>query len=508
MKKIVFILITLLGIHQISAQQEDLIKEMKAVEQKLNELSEPLNNMVKMLTTDENGNQKSEDEVLSGFINLLSNEKTKQNDVNKNNDISNKYNVNNSNKTFTKITNSNNFKNKNNKVVLIDESFTVRNEEDVLHMFSRIKEAREHGLVAQNIWDNFGIGRIHADRIYTDGSINSDSFINDIPGAGGYGGDINIGSEFTGKKNRPGAGYGSGSGDLMDPSGSGFGNSNGYMGDGLGNNYKNGNRGNSNNNNTSGNNGGGSGEYNGQMGSSGNSDFNGSGYRGEFGGSAGYGGSANGGIDNDSNTVWTINSTHSSSQHSGSGGYSSFTHHHDEVSNNKGYSSVTDKQSNTNEDGTTTTRVVVTQTQSDGSSKTVATTTTTDKDGNSHTERTTTEKNSDGEVTNQETTESNDPEKEGDDSSCERPDDGSYDNRTSPPNDAEMQSAVWRAVLSGSLAGGRGDNRTGQGNDMSGNFSPQDLQNQRGYMEQKTRGGKINVNKINTGNVDPSGVNQ
>jgi len=371
-----------------------------------------------------------------------------------------------------------------------DDSFIVGNEEDLLGMFSSIVDAREDGLVAANIWDSFGVGRINKNNLI-DGRVNVDNFIGELPGIGGKEVGM-IGSEYSGKNNK--SGYGRDT-DMMDPTGGMNGNNSGYMGDGLGNSYKNGNRGTGNTGGT-GNYGGGNGGYTGQMGSGSDSGFDGNGSS-----KANHGGSSNGGLDNDSATVWDSESTHNSHKHSGSGGFSSFTHHHSSVSNDKGYSSSTDKQSFTGENGTTTTRVVVTQTQSDGSSKTVATTTTTDEDGNSHTERTTTEKNSDGEVTDQETTESNDPEEDGDDSSCERPDDGSYDNRSSRPSSAEVGSAVWRAVVNNSLAGGRGDDRTGQSdrNEMSGDFSPMEVQNQKGYMEPKKRGGKVNINKVNNG---------
>jgi len=376
-----------------------------------------------------------------------------------------------------------------NNDVVFDESFNVSNEEELLGMFSRIVDAREGGLLAANIWDNFGVGRINKDNL-VDGKIDVGSFIDGLPGVGDRDVDM-IGSEFGNKRKRPGSGRGSNS-DMMDPSGGLNGGSSGYMGDGLGNSYKNGNNGTGGSN--MGNNGGnqnGNSDYNGQMGSdNGSADYDRGGY-----GTGGNGGRQNGGMDNDPNTQWSVDATNSSYKHSGADGYSSFTHHHSTVSNDKGYSSTTDKQSNRNSDGSGTTRIVVTQTQSDGSSKTVVTITSTDADGNTHTTRTTTEKDSDGEVTNQETEESDD----GDNSSCERPDDGSYDDRSTPPSDEEKESAVWRAVMKNGFAGGRGDDRTGQSdrNEMSGDFSPMELQNKKGYMEPKSRGGKVNASKIN-----------
>ena len=196
--------------------------------------------------------------------------------------------------------------------------------------------------------------------------------------------------------------------------------------------------------------------------------------------------------------TWDVNAKHSSNKHSDGNGTTSFVHHHSSVSNDNGYSSETDKQVFKRADGSSTTRTVVTQTSSDGSTKSSVKVTEKDEDGNSHTTTTYTAKDSDGEVTEQKTKEENDPPKDGDSYNPEDPD-GYYENVE--PSEEEKESAVWRAVVNNGLAGGTGDDRTGQSdqNEMSGDFSPMEVQNQKGYMEPKKRGGKVNINKVNTG---------
>lgn len=377
----------------------------------------------------------------------------------------------------------NDFIEKNNQT-LFDERFEVSNESDVVEMFESIIDARENGLVSQNIWDNFGVGALIKDRIHLDGRINADDFIGELPVNSGH--ETDIGSEFRGNNSRIGSNTGHSS-DIMNPAGNINNSNSSYIGNGLGSNYKNSSNGNTNNNTEE--NPNESGEYSGQFGND-----KGDSYADSTGSNTSVG---NSGSHNNSDAVWSVEAHDSSYKHSGSNGYSSFIHQHSSVSNDQGYSSTTDKQSFTGENGTTITRVVVTQTQADGSSKTSSTTTTTDADGNKHTTQTVTETNADGEVTNQETKESNNPPKEGDDSSCERPDDGSYDNYNTPPNDAEKESAIWRAVVNHNLSsGGPRDGKTN--NSRTGNMtgSPQNYQNQRGYMEEKTKGGKINKNKV------------
>ena len=86
-----------------------------------------------------------------------------------------------------------------------NESFTVSDEDDLLGMFSDLATAREGSLVPQAIWDSFGVGRKINDKI-VDGRINTDAFIGDLPGSSR--GVTSIGSEFAGKRNRPGSSYG------------------------------------------------------------------------------------------------------------------------------------------------------------------------------------------------------------------------------------------------------------------------------------------------------------
>lgn len=305
-----------------------------------------------------------------------------------------------------------------------DKKFTVNNKNELLGMFSSIVKARKSGLVAANIWDGFGVGRINKDNL-VDAIIDIENFIGELPGVGGKKVDM-IGSEFAGKRNRPGSGY--------------------RYNKGVGNDFSNP-----------------------------NSKFNGGGR-----GQQSYGDS------------WGVNATHSSYKNHDENGTTSFVHHHDSVSNDNGYSSETDKQTFTRPDGSSTTRIVVTQTQADGSSKNAVKVIETDSDGNSHTTTTYTEKNSDGEVIKQKTTEKDD-----DNYNPEDPE-GYYDTKA-PPSDEEIESAVWNAVVKNCLAGCREDDRTGQNNrhEISGDFSPQDLQNQKGYMEKKSKRGMINKSKIN-----------
>lgn len=321
--------------------------------------------------------------------------------------------------------------------VLFDESFEIKNTNDIIDMFEAIVEAREEREVSVHIWDNFGVGEILKDRILNDGRINTDDFIGELPG--GNGPNTDIGSEFRGKNDRVGPGGNKSGNDLMNPGGNiDRGGENGFKG---------------------------------------------------FGGSKASGGDG---------TEWGVEATHFSSKSSDGSSTSTFTHHHSEVSNGNGYSSTTDKQNFTRSDGSSTTRTVVTQTQSDGSSKSSVTTSTKDSDGNTHSTTTYTAKDSDGKVTEQRTTERNEKAKDDDDSSWdpENPDSNCY--RESPPTDEEKGAAVYRALSEHGFAGGRDDDRTGNSNngDMSNTLSPQDMQNQKGYMEQKVKGGKVNVNKV------------
>ena len=323
-----------------------------------------------------------------------------------------------------------------------NKSFTVSNEDDLFGMFSDLATAREDLLVSQAIWDNFGVGKlIHVNIV--NGRIDTDTFVGDLPG-GSKGDFTSIGSEYAGKKNRPGSGYGNRNDDLMNPGG------------GIKD-------------------GGAFGGFNGRN------------------GQHSYGGGS-----------WDVNATHSSHKHSDGNGTTSFIHHHSSVSNDSGYSSETDKQAFKRADGSSTTRTVYTQTSSDGSTKSSVRVTETDKDGNSHTTITYTAKDSDGEVTEQRTGEENDPPKDDDNYNPEDPD-GYYENVE--PSEEEKESAVWRAVINNGIAGGTGDDRTGQSdrNEMSGDFSPMELQNQKGYMEPKIRGGKTKVNTgalVNPGRKD------
>ncbi len=368
----------------------------------------------------------------------------------------------------------------------VHKKYTISKEADVLNMFSDIAEARKKGKLARNIWDQFGVGRLNKDKLI-DGRINVDDFIGDLPHNNGP--DTDIASGFNRNKNRPGSQAGRNN-DMMNPAGGLTPARGGSTGDGLGGDFKNGNNGNSHSSTSASQGGNSEGGYRGQFGSSGEDAYA------DNTGNHTHGG-ANNGNTNGAEAVWTVDAKNSSYKHSGSGGFSSFVHQHSTVSNDQGYSSTTDKQAFTSENGTTITRVVVTHTQADGSSKTVATTTTKDADGNTHTTRTITERDEDGNITSQETTESNNPPQEGDDESCERPDDG-YDNPSVPPNEAEKGSAVWRAIIRGGFAGGRGDHRTGneENREATHAVSPQELQNQRGYMEPRKVGGKINKHKV------------
>jgi len=320
---------------------------------------------------------------------------------------------------------------KSNNDMVFNKHFTVSNEKELLAMFSSIANARKNGIVAQNIWDNFGIGKINTDNL-VDGRINTDNFIGELPGRNRENvGDIGLGIGH--KKNRPGSRIGNKNNDLMNPGGG----------------IKSGD------------------DYDPTRNGSGNNSYG-------------------------DNTGWNVNATNSNYQHSDANGYSSFTHHHSEVSNDNGYSSTTDMQTNKNSDGSSTTRIVVSQTQPDGSNATSVTTTTKDSEGNSHTTQTVTKKNSDGEVTSQKTTEKNNPPKDGDAYIPEEPE--GYFNSKIPPSNEEKESAVWRAVAEKGFnsGGNRGEHKTETGGTLSQN--PELIQNKQGYIKPKTRGGKVNKN--------------
>ena len=390
----------------------------------------------------------------------------------------------------------------NNSEVLIHDSFKLSNKSDVLLMFKTVMDARDQGKVAENIWDSFGVGDRIKDRINVDGSIDIGSFVNGNL-AGGFGrGDssnLGIGSNFGNNKNRVGSELGSGRGSVGDPTGTGLNPSgdSGFMGDGFGNSYNTG-MGSGSNYGGTGSTGGASGAYDGQMGGD-------SGYGDTSGVGAGAMGAGAAGGAAGAEPVWSVDARDSSYQHSGSGGYSSFTHHSSTVSNDQGYSSTSDKQAFIGEDGTTITRVVVTQTDSNGNSKTSATTTKTDSDGNTETTQIITEKNSDGEVTSQ--TVSNDPPKDGSDSGCQ-PATEEYDNPRVPPSDAEKQSAVGRALSNSGLAGGSPIGANGAVGYDVGDFNPDTVGCTDDGCTQKSVGGKINGDKLNSGNIDPTGVNR
>jgi len=96
--------------------------------------------------------------------------------------------------------------------------------------------------------------------------------------------------------------------------------------------------------------------------------------------------------------------------------------------------------------------------------------------------------------------------KDGDDEGCQPADDG-YNDNSAPPGNYEKGMAVWNAVVQGGLAGGRGDDRTGQDRELVlGDFSPDTLGCEDGGCTQREVGGKINVNKINGGFTDPTGA--
>ncbi len=316
--------------------------------------------------------------------------------------------------------------------VLFDNNFEIKNANNLKTMLKVMVDARKKGKVSKHIWDNLEIGSIFNNRILEDGKINTDDFIGELPG--GNNTNLDIASEFRGKNNKVGPGSNK-SGDLMNPAGNiGQGGENGFKG---------------------------------------------------VGGNDAFG------------TLWSVESSHFSSKDSNGSSTTTFIHHHDEVSNDNGYSSTTDKQTFIRGDGSSTTRTVVTQTQSDGSSKSSVTTETKDSDGNTHSTTTYTEKDSDGDITDQKTTEKNEKEDNDDESwDPENPDGNCY--KTPPPTDEEIQSAIYRALAVNGFAGGRGDDRTGQKNDniSINQFSPDNIQNKEGYMENKKVGGKINANKV------------
>ncbi|MDA3836351.1 MAG: hypothetical protein PF542_01900 [Nanoarchaeota archaeon] len=384
-----------------------------------------------------------------------------------------------------------------NEEILFNKRFLISNESDALKMLGEVMNAREEGKVAQNVWDNFGVGDKFKDRVNLDGSIDLGAFtdgigdeIGNLDGIGGF--DDGLGGRIGGFDNIGGStDFDDGLGDMGNPNG-------GFMGDGLGNDY----RGNGN-----------TGGFDDGLGGFGDSNKDG-GYDGQMGGDSGYGdtsglggaagagaGGLGGGAGQD--TTWGVEANHFSYKHSGSSGYDSFSHHQESVSNDNGFSSTTDKQSFTSADGTTTTRVVVTQTDADGNTKTSSTTTTKDSDGNSKSTQTYTETDSDGEVTEQETTTKSDPPEDGDDDSCE-PADGEYHDNYVPPGEAEKQSAVGRAIMNGGLAGGSpiGYEQAGAV-DGVGTFDPNGLGCQDGGCTNREVGVKVNEDKFDTGNINP-----
>lgn len=314
-----------------------------------------------------------------------------------------------------------------------EEEFELTNEKEILDMFGDIIEAREDMEVSIDIWDNLNVGTIFNGSVNVDGSINIEGYIGNMP-MPGTDFDMDIGSQFGGRGNKSYAGSGYGQN-----KGSGIG--------GM--------------------------DRNNPLGNNANDNFR---------GVPGQGHSSSGG------DTWSVEASHFSSKHSDGNGTSTFHHNTSSVSNDNGYHSETDTQRVGNSDGSSVTKTHVSQTQADGSNATCDKTTTEDADGNKHTTITVTKTDADGNVTSEKTIEKD---------SYENPMDEENGGRTAP-GPIEMEMAVYNAVTKGSLSGGRGDDRTGDSdrNEMSGDFSPQDVQNKNGYMEQKVKGGKINQNKV------------
>lgn len=321
--------------------------------------------------------------------------------------------------------------------ITYNDDFELKSEKDILSMFSDIIKARENREIPSSVWDNLNVGDLAGGSINTDGSINIDGYIGNMPMPGG---DFNldIGNPGGGNGNSSYArrGYGkkgSGVGDLSNPTGN-----------------------------------------------IGNDDFR---------GVPGQGHRSSGG------NTWNVNATHSSTKNSNGSTTTSFYHHTSSVSSDSGYHSETDTQHYNNGDGTWVTKKTVSQTQADGSNSTCNQTTTKDEDGTVKTTTTVTKTDADGNVISENTTE-----KEKKDNTYDDPRE-EYENGVTPPGPIEIAMAVYRAVTINSLAGGNNGDTNDPRIEATQNSNGNGMINVNdgstlGNIKPKTTGGKINVNKV------------
>ena len=76
-----------------------------------------------------------------------------------------------------------------------EEEFELTNEEDILDMFGDIIEAREEREISSDIWENLNVGVLFRGSVNADGSINIDGYIGNMNMPGGGDVDLGIGSD-------------------------------------------------------------------------------------------------------------------------------------------------------------------------------------------------------------------------------------------------------------------------------------------------------------------------
>jgi hypothetical protein len=111
-----------------------------------------------------------------------------------------------------------------------EKAFKLTNEEDILTMYRGIIEARQKGQISSSVWDNLNVGSIFRGNVNADGSISIEGYIGNMPMPGtDFDMDIGSGVGQNGSTSYADGNYGkNGKGDIENPAGN-LGN-NGFRG--------------------------------------------------------------------------------------------------------------------------------------------------------------------------------------------------------------------------------------------------------------------------------------